>query len=180
MNSNNILLDNVTINLKLLSKIPPNGRVCIYNNVLSIDDSGPLQFIRRRYYGQTRGLIFYYLQDLTNQIEECVNRVYVDNANIKERIYNLITNAIKGIQNLGITYKNDPQTIVRLDLIIEKFTNINNTIFKTTKITAPINIPISQYNYDNSSYQENNLYKASNDDDYKTYPNNDADDENAI
>ena len=150
MNAEEILL-----NLKIISQIKENEKLATMNDQLSIDQSR-FQFVSRIYYGNNRentikqiDLIIsnalsmtdktlqQALSNETNNIDkENVNILMEEPSSILHRFLIQMSCAIKGLENLKVTYKEDVSILSKLDLICEK---INMRIEKINKVLT-INI----------------------------------------
>ncbi len=114
------IIDSILINLKVLSMIKINEKVSIVKGHLQIDYK-PFQCIKRWINKDSRDCLITFLNDLIKKIqsEECKKSEKFS------LILNEIGNSLKGINNLKMTYFDDPITIARLDNIGITFQNIS-------------------------------------------------------
>lgn len=96
---------------------------------LVVDKSGYTSFITRRYYGYDRISIIEYLKNFTNKLEKYIELLVKGNLNdYGEKIIPVMTNAIKGLENLKLTYRDDSNMISELSLIVIKFGEFINDL----------------------------------------------------
>ena len=139
----------ILLNLKIISQIKENEKLNINIDQLSIDNS-KCQFFTRAYYGNSRENTTIMLESIINNALLSTDKILLDavsNENIiddkKDEIlredpsqllhrYLLeMSNSIKGLENLKVTYKDDVSVKSKLDLIIEK---IKTRIEKINKV----------------------------------------------
>ena len=149
------MIQNILINLNILSKIKPYDKIYINkDNLITIEYNSIFQGIMRFFYNNSReknltNLITFY-QSVYCLIDELLNSQYLTSEHIKEYIiedndeFNKVYNNLKkinhylelslsGIQNLKKTYNSDIVTDSKLDIIL------NNTELYNDKITKKIN-----------------------------------------
>lgn len=136
--------DKILINLKILSKIPKNGRICkSFNGIIALDQESITQSIRRFFRSDSRNQS---ILEINSIIQETIDYVYhilrsktiseeyldsdeyrhnVDDLEMLQRELNL---AKTGIENLKFTYENDQTIISKIDIILLKITNILNEL----------------------------------------------------
>lgn len=103
-------MDSILVNLKILSMIQINQKVSISKGYLQIDYS-PLQCLKRWWNHDSRDSLLTFLNDLIKKIQSIIDK----NQDSTFLILNEMDNCLKGINNLKVTYYDDPITIVRLD-----------------------------------------------------------------
>jgi hypothetical protein len=113
-----IEIDYILTNLKILSLVKINQKVCIYKGHLQIDYN-PLQFIKRWFNRDSRESLICFLNDLIKKIDELFKVCKCKNENPDSicSILNEMDKINNGINNLKITYTNDPIIVVKLDTI---------------------------------------------------------------
>lgn len=122
--------DQISINLKLISKLKPNEKLIFNNdtNLFSVDNTY-IQQITRLYFGYNRNTTIKYIDYLIMMTFEKIkytqdNYSKVNNAHINLMKYiNELNNVIEGLINLKITYTGDQLIQSKLDCIIEKIRN---------------------------------------------------------
>lgn len=153
------MIQNILINLNILSKIKPYDKIFINkDSLITIEYNSIFQGIMRFFYNNNReknltNLLTFY-QSVYSLVDELLNSQYLASDNIEEyieddndefyKVYNNLKKinhyleiSLNGIQNLKKTYNSDIVTDSKLDIII------NNTDSYITKITKKINaIPV--------------------------------------
>jgi len=115
-------IDYILTNLKIISLVQINEKISIYRGHLQIDYK-PLQFIKRWFNNDSRESLINFLNDLLKKI------IYLfENDLDKKNIYTVLNEMDKilnGLNNLKITYSDDPITIVKLDTIYIRFKTLS-------------------------------------------------------
>jgi len=109
------LIDNVTTNLKIISVVQKNEKLCIRKGHLQIDKISYFRFIKRYYYNDSRETMIRFLKQLLKDIK-IIKDFYFSKHNIIDNIDNIEL----GINNLQITYSQDPVIVASLDNILNK------------------------------------------------------------
>ena len=128
-------MDELILELKIISNIAKGGKLTSENGKLKIDDRYNFQGLRRQYNGDSREKSIELLSILLNRIYDYID-LLIESDN-KEKIKNNLTkfenelkNTIIGLENLKSTYQGHVETISKLDIIIDniktKITEINN------------------------------------------------------
>lgn len=128
-------LNRIFINLKIISNIKEFDKLTglVENDIIEIDNAGITQPIRRWWYGRNRNETIDFLNKfisetfeiidntLSNEITGSSNNNFFkeSNHNILQRFLLELTNSIKGLQNLKITYSYDIKFKSQLDTVIE-------------------------------------------------------------
>jgi hypothetical protein len=151
-----MMIQNILINLNILSKIKPYDKIYINkDNLITIEYNSIFQGIMRFFYNNSReknltNLITFY-QSVYCIIDELLNSQYLNNENLHfyieedndefikaynnlKKINHYLELSLGGINNLKKTYNSDIVTDSKLDIII------NNTELYIDKITKKINI----------------------------------------
>jgi len=127
-------LEEVFININLISKIEPNYKLYINNKFINIDTSY-IQSITRWFFGNDRKTTIFFVNLVINKsFEYCDKLLTTKNLDTKLlfRITSDIKNSINGLLNLKHTYSSDKLVQAEIDVIIE---NIRNKIeLNTTKL----------------------------------------------
>lgn len=149
--------DDIIFELKLLSKIKKSNKLLTSGDKLAIDTGGLLQPVIRSYYGESRNStmdrieiicnnIFSFLENALKDVND--NRGLVKNIhqknNVNEQLKQIwleMSVAVKGLENLKITYENDASTESRIDLCIDKLKgyidDITNCLYASGGHVAP-------------------------------------------
>lgn len=133
---NNTLSDKLLINLKILSKIQKNGRICrSYDGIISLENDAMYQFIKRFLTNDSRRQA---VSEINSIITECIDTIghifnskytnvqyksseeYYKNCESLQILVTELELAKTGIENLKFTYNTDQNIISQLDIIILK------------------------------------------------------------
>jgi hypothetical protein len=138
----NILMDKIFVDLKILAKLPQNGKLnTIYNNQLYLENDSMFQGIYRFLKGDSRNKTIEKIEDLINTAKQIANSLLQSSSmNIYEKntspskfeisefnknfqqlksLSNELKNSQKGINNLRVTYQNDTYVVSKLEVILE-------------------------------------------------------------
>ena len=129
-------MDHVITNLKIISLIQTNEKLCIRKGHLQIDNSIKLQFLSRWFYRESRDVILLFINDLIKNIFYFLhnNDKYIDYLWNLTHILIELEHTENGLENLKTTYIYDPYMIVNIDHIITKFKEL---AFQARQITLP-------------------------------------------
>ena len=127
MELNYILLD-----LEIIKQLKQDDKLGLIilpgEKKLFVDSSSRLSSITRWYNGHNREASITYLEELAEKIEKFSNFIENGNlCNLANVLKKAIHEAIKGIENLKLTYTVDSITVAKLVLIVNK---LNDVIFK--------------------------------------------------
>jgi hypothetical protein len=122
-------IDYILTNLKILSLVQINQKVSIYRGHLQIDYQ-PLQFIKRWLNKDSRESLIIFLNDILKKIDHLFKNYEKNNfssQNGKKEVISTILNEMDKIKldNLKITYSDDPITVVKLDTVSLHFKNLS-------------------------------------------------------
>jgi len=145
------VIENVLTNLKIISSLKPSDKITKQDGLLVIDQADTLVSFRRWWYAESRSSGISSIEELINASFTIIDNIYnneldnSDSSSDKDNYYHKrlekeeyfktenstqllifsteLTNSIKGLQNLKITYKDDISICSKIDVIIEK-TNI--------------------------------------------------------
>jgi len=127
-------LEEVFININLISKIEPNYKLFINNKFINIDTSY-VQSISRWFFGNDRKTTIFFVNLVINKSFEYSDKLLTTknlDTKLLFRITSDIKNSINGLLNLKHTYSSDKLVQAEIDVIIE---NIRNKIeLNTTKL----------------------------------------------
>jgi len=126
MNSmNEEFIDNLITNLKIISMIQINEKLCIRKGHLQIDTSSNFQFVKRWFFRDSRDMVLIYLRDLIRNITILFSKIneYSKDESlwILSRTLSELESSILGLGNLKTTYADDPYMMVTFDNLINKF-----------------------------------------------------------
>ena len=144
------IIDNIILNLKIISEIRKKDKLSVIEDLVAIDKPGPLQGIKRWYSNNNRLITIEKIESIVvKSIKITKDKINIikNNDNLVDKQYfeedisqffhrlsfNL-TNSIKGLNNLKLTYINDISIKTRLDLIISKIQKHTKEIESILKI----------------------------------------------
>jgi hypothetical protein len=146
-----MLPDKLLINLRILSKIQKNGRITkSVEGIINLEQDTVYKNIKRFIYSDSRRQSVFEINSIIDecsfQLNNLINSKYIhpNHKNTSEYIRNMeiitllmeeLTKAKSGIENLKFTYKNDPNIISQIDIIILKI----NSIVKDVNVRLEIN-----------------------------------------
>ena len=117
-------IDSIITNLKILSIVQINEKLCIHKGHLQIDRDTGLQFIKRWFYRDSRDLVLNFIKELIRNINYLFTKVKSlekdEQKWIITRILSEMDNIENGLNNLKTTYSIDPVTIVNIENITIK------------------------------------------------------------
>ena len=125
-------IETIILNMRIISEIKENDKLVANKKCLEIDKRY-MQSIQRWWYEDGRQNALIKISNIVNNLFDFIDKTYGVNEKIKnsdtfeedkthlfQRIHRILSNSIKGLENLKITYRNDIKTITKIDLIIEK------------------------------------------------------------
>ena len=116
--------DNLWINLKILSKLPPHAKLNTQHELFYIEYNSSFSFtaIKRMIRGDNRSIAIKRIDKLVKDSIDALN----DDSTIKTHL----EGAMYGLENLKKTYSNDITTIASIDRIIDKIkVNLQEEVF---------------------------------------------------
>ena len=125
--TDDIFSDKLLVNLRILSKIPKNGRICRSSDgLVALEGAGTLVPLRRFLTNDSRRQT---VVELDRIIRECVTKhkgilqAVPDPDSRRELLRVLqgeLDSAIKGVENLKTTYQDDQNVVSHLDIFLLK------------------------------------------------------------
>jgi hypothetical protein len=129
-------MDNVITNLKIISIVQVNEKLCIRKGHLQIDNIIKLQFLSRWFYRDSRDVILNFINDLIKNIFYFLHNTdkYTDYLWNLTHLLTELEHVENGLENLKTTYIYDPYMIVNIDHINTKFKEL---AYQARQITLP-------------------------------------------
>ena len=142
------VIDDTLLNLKIISQISDYDKITAGNgNIIEIDKNSQIQGMRRWYNGDNR---YKSVDHVGNVIESSYNIVdsivsgksttnyyfKKDDSDLLQSLFYELSNSIKGLNHLKITYKTDIPLLSRIDMHIEKINNLNEKINRHLKVKS--------------------------------------------
>ena len=145
-----ITVESILTNLKIISNLKPNDKLTIKDNILVIDQPYYYQGVTRWWNQDSRTGTMVELEKIVNDTFTIIDNIYTselqsktgssidnnfyykrsipesyfknENSQQLQSFSSELSNAIKGLQNLKLTYKNDISICSKIDVMIEKIT----------------------------------------------------------
>lgn len=121
---NEEFIDSIVTNLKIISIIQINEKLCIHKGHLQIDRDSTIQPIKRWFNRDSREVILNFIKELIKNINSLFNKVKTLDKDeqiwIVGRILIEMDSTENGLNNLKTTYSFDPVTTVTIENIIIK------------------------------------------------------------
>ena len=145
-----ITVESILTNLKIISNLKPNDKLTIKDNILVIDQPYYYQGVTRWWNQDSRTGTMAELEKIVNDTFTIIDNIYTselqsktgssidnnfyykrsipesyfknENSQQLQSFSSELSNAIKGLQNLKLTYKNDISICSKIDVMIEKIT----------------------------------------------------------
>jgi hypothetical protein len=119
-------IDSILLDLEVIRQLNENDKLAVISLIgstrLAVDTSKYTSALTRYYYNYNRETTITYLENLTGTIEKTAEfLINGDHSEECETIYVALGNALKGLENLKITYINDSIIVAKLTLLINKF-----------------------------------------------------------
>lgn len=126
---NEDFIDNIITNLKILTLVNVNEKLCIRKGHLAID-STILQFFVRWFNRDSRDIVLVFIKDLIKNISTLLHKIsnYTESEWILTRLQSEMCSAEQGLNNLKTTYSFDQVTVVAYENFIVKFKELISQI----------------------------------------------------
>lgn len=152
------VLEDVLMDMQMLSMVKPYQKLSVCDNRFALEsfnttatehqDGVPPEetpkesyftSLRRFFGNQNRRNVLQKLRQRVTELENYVLNDLVQEQWIKRQLRRLHPLALQGIRNLQVTYREDSQTYVHLDVIAQRMANLFDTdVYSTnTTITSP-------------------------------------------
>lgn len=117
-------IDDVILNLKMISKIKQNDKMIVVNGIISVDVR-VLQPVRRWYTSDNREDTIGFISNVINHALRIANeKSNSNNVYDKDSIKNELLSTIQGLDHLSATYKIDNLMVAKIDLLKEKINKV--------------------------------------------------------
>lgn len=119
-------IEDVVLNLKLISKIKQNDKMIIVNKIIRVDNR-LIQPVLRWYTSDNRIETLQFIEILINKaLDNISNDVKEDSVYTTDLIKKELINSLIGLENLNATYKNDIYISSKIDLLKDKIKKLCN------------------------------------------------------
>jgi len=125
-------IQNVLIDLKIVSMVGPNGKLKLINGVLALDTNSYFSSIRRFLSNTNRHSISYRIQQRILDLERLFEEEHVKDDWIKSEILKMIEPLKTGLMNLKETYTTDSQMSANFDIMVARVNNLSNLYIKSS------------------------------------------------
>jgi hypothetical protein len=141
------LIDQLTLNLKVMGDIKSGDKLSTVNNNIEIDSYSYVRSLYRTYAGDSRSRTLEKLSEVIEDINKVTNQLlniepFADNilelpennAKVLQDLIPDMVNANKGLMNLKLTYQGDVLTENKLDMLIKKLADQIDVIKNNMRI----------------------------------------------
>ena len=141
MEEEELSIDNIIINLKMLSQIKQNDKLYTEGSQFRIDSPKFSQGILRWFNDYSREKTMDDIDVVVKHTEVYISSIFenssksVEDNRMCQNILLEITRAIDGLQNLKLTYKDDTFVQSRLDVAKEKFNVCKNNLSQKLEVS---------------------------------------------
>jgi hypothetical protein len=118
-------IQSVLVDLKIISMVEPNGKMCLYNGILYVEPTSLWLPFKRYLMSNNRYTMSQRIKQRIQELETLFLQNHIKDDWIKEEIMKLIEPLKNGIINLKDTYSNDSQMCANFDLMVSRINNIN-------------------------------------------------------
>jgi hypothetical protein len=118
-------IQSVLVDLKVVSMVEPNGKMCLYNGILYVEPTSLWLPFKRYLMSNNRYTMSQRIKQRIQELETLFSQNHIKDDWIKEEIMKLIEPLKNGIINLKDTYSNDSQMCANFDLMVSRINNIN-------------------------------------------------------
>ena len=129
--------DMLLVQLKIISQIRPNEKVCSRGVLLRVDDSGRAQWLRRWWEGEGR-------EDNVRAITRVIdNTIRLVNSGTAEWLNADLELAAGGVRNLLVTYRDDSVITAKLLVLLQKISRCVSGDSAITPSTAVVHTDVA-------------------------------------
>ena len=124
-------IDIIITNLKVISQLKLNEKLCIRKGHLFIDTSSNYQFLKRWFNRDSRDIVLIYVRGLVRNITALFEKMrdHYTESDCKWILTQILTeleNSDQGLVNLKKTYVLDPYMVATLENVIFKFKELTS------------------------------------------------------
>ena len=117
---------NIILDMKIITLIEPHGRLYIYKDRLAIEKTIFLQSIKRFIRGDSRNTVLQRIKQRVSELEYLLSNKHIHELWLINELKLLIEPLKNGLTNLKLTYIEDSQTCVGIDMIIAQIINMHD------------------------------------------------------
>lgn len=119
-------IQNVLVDLKIVSMVEPKGKLYLFNGVLAVETNSVWVPIKRYMYNSNRYAVCQRIKQRIMELETLFVNNHIADGWIREEVSKVVEPVKNGIANLKETYANDSQICANLDLMISRLNNVSN------------------------------------------------------
>lgn len=141
MEDDELSIENIILNLKMLSQIKPNDKLYTENKMFKIDSPTVTQGLLRWFNDYSREKTMNDIDILVKHTEIYISSIFdnssksIEDNRVCQNILLEITKAVEGINNLKQTYKDDTFVQSRLDVSREKLGVCKNSLSQKLEVS---------------------------------------------
>lgn len=126
------IFDDIILNLKIIGKIPCEGKITTYSGKIRLDNPGSLSWLYRWWRGDSRHKTISHIKNIINNALSLSksHRNSKKGSKHLKRLEVSFSESLLGLQNLIQTYQDDTTMVSSLDIMIDKvkteLVNISN------------------------------------------------------
>jgi hypothetical protein len=120
-------IQNILLDLKILSMVDPNGRLHLQHGVLAVEPHAFWLPIKRYFASANRHSVYQRIKQRITELETLFQQNMIQEEWVKDEFKKLVEPVRSGIQNLKETYAVDSQMCAHLDLILSRFIHVSKT-----------------------------------------------------
>ena len=117
---------NIILDMKIITLIEPHGRLYIHKDRLAIEKTILLQSIKRFILGDSRNTVLQRIKQRVSELEYLLSNKHIHELWLINELKLLIEPLKNGLTNLKLTYIEDSQTCVGIDMIIAQIINMHD------------------------------------------------------
>lgn len=139
-----MLPDKLLVNLKILSKVPKMGRLSrSVDGIISLESESFYLPVKRYLSSDSRKQTMYEINNIVNDAiqlleniyeskymhqNHCKSEEYKKNCDLLELVNNSLQSSVVGLENLKVTYQDDPNIVSQIDIVILKIQTCNKEV----------------------------------------------------
>lgn len=139
-----MLPDKLLVNLKILSKVPKMGRLSrSVDGIISLENESFYLPIKRYISSDSRKQTMYEINNIVNDAIQLLENIYESkymnsseiqteeykkNCDLLELVNNSLQCSISGLENLKVTYQDDPNIVSQIDIVVLKIQTCNKEV----------------------------------------------------
>jgi hypothetical protein len=123
-------IQNVLVDLKIISMVEPKGKLYLFNGVLAVESNSFWVPLKRYLYNSNRHAVCQRIKQRIIELETLFNQKHISEGWIRDEISKIIEPVKYGLSNLKETYSSDSQLCANFDLMMSRLDNISQSHLK--------------------------------------------------